>query len=99
MKRTPAMRTVAALALSLFLVAAGCGKPEEATPGPPEQAAARVFERAQALEKDHKTREAIAAYHQILNHFPGSPEAKKAHDRIQLAQKAALRRARTRRPG
>ena len=86
------MRFLATLSLCLSLGAIGCGRSEQAPRETPEQAAARVFDLARHLENDHKTREAFAAYHQIVRHFPATAGGKKAAERIAQAQKAAIRR-------
>jgi TolA-binding protein len=58
----------------------------------PEQAAARVFELAQNLEKAHKTKEAFAAYRQIVRHYPATAGGQKAAQRIDQEQQAARKR-------
>jgi hypothetical protein len=78
----------------LCTVGLGCRRADPAPPEPPEQAAARIFDLAQNLEKERKTREAFAAYHQIVRHYPATPHGKKAAQRISQAQQAALRKAR-----
>jgi TolA-binding protein len=76
------------------LLAAGCGNAEPPPPEAPEQVAARVFDLAERLEKEHKGKEAFAAYRQIVRLYPTTPQGKKAAARINQAQKAALRRPR-----
>jgi hypothetical protein len=70
----------------------GCGGSGPASPGPaapPAEAAARAFGVAQGLEREHKTKQAFAAYHQVARQFPETAEGKKAAARIRQAQKAA----------
>jgi TolA-binding protein len=83
------VRSLAKFSLSLSLVAFGCGRSEPAPRETPEQAAARVLDLAQNLEKEHKSKEAFAAYHQIVRHYPATAGSKKAAERIAAAQKAA----------
>jgi TolA-binding protein len=81
--------------LNCFIVAVagfGCHRPDPTPAESPDRVAARTFELAQNLEKEHKTKEAFAAYRQISQQFPSSPYAKKAADRIGQAQKDALRK-------
>jgi hypothetical protein len=90
-------RAVAARgALRLFIGALGlagpfgCGGREPAAPAPaPAEAAARAFGVAQGLEREHKTKQAFAAYRQVARQFPDTAEGKKAAARIRQAQKAA----------
>jgi len=90
-------------AISVILIAAiGCNHPDPAPAESPEQAAARIFDLAQDLEKQHKTKEAYAAYRQISQHYPSTPHGKRAAERISQVQKDALRNGKgtgTRRPG
>jgi len=86
------MRSIARFSLCLSLIATGCGRSGPAPRETPEQAAARVFDLAQNLEKEHKTKEAFAAYHQVVRHYPATAGGKKAAERIARAQKAAVRR-------
>jgi outer membrane protein assembly factor BamD (BamD/ComL family) len=78
--------------LVLLLIGIGCRRSEPAPPEPPEQAAARIFDTARNLEKDHKTKQAFAAYHQLVQHFPSTTHGKMAVERIRQAQKAAFRK-------
>jgi hypothetical protein len=71
---------------------ASSGRSEQASRETPEQAAARVFDLAQNLEKEHKTKEAFAAYRQILRHYPATAGGEKAADRIAQAQQSAILR-------
>jgi hypothetical protein len=77
--------------VSLFLI--GCGGPTPVAPEAEGQGAARVFALAQDLEGGRKTKQAIAAYRQVVDHFPNTPEARKAAERISEAQRAAIRQA------
>lgn len=64
------------LALGLFLT--GCPPPTVIIGGkeiPREQARGETIERAQALEREGKTEEAIAAYREFLQHFPSDAQA------------------------
>ncbi len=91
------MRLLVAASLCLGLSASGCGRAEPALQvagETPEEAAARVFAKAQSLEKEQKTKEAFAAYHQIVRQFPATPHGKQAAARIQ--QVHVTRRARGR---
>lgn len=72
---------IAASTTTLCLFAAGCGASDRAARESAGQSAARVFGLAQGLEKAQKTRKAIAAYEQVVRHFPGTPEAAKAAER------------------
>ena len=92
------MRDLSLVSLSLFLLAAGCGTAGQAPRESAGQSVARVFNLAQTLEKAQKTRKAIAAYGQIVRHYPGTPEASMAAERIRRAQKAAVLRVSARRP-
>jgi hypothetical protein len=80
--------------LMIGIFALGCGRSDPAPPESPERAAARVFNLAQDLEKEKKGKEAFAAYRQIVRHYTGTPHGKKAAERLNQAQKAALRRPR-----
>jgi hypothetical protein len=86
------MRFIAKLALCLCLSAPGCGRTGEAPAESPEQAAARILEVAQTLEKEHKTKQAFAAYHQIVRHYPATAGGQKAAQRIDQEQKAVMKR-------
>jgi cytochrome c-type biogenesis protein CcmH/NrfG len=48
---------------------------------------------AQQLEKEQKTKQAIAAYQQVVRLFPNTPEATNALQRIFQAQRDAVQRA------
>jgi hypothetical protein len=78
----------------LFFI--GCGGPAPVAPETDSQGAARVFALAQDLEKGQKTKQAMAAYNQIIRHFPDTPEAKKAVQRISEAQRGAIQTVRAR---
>ena len=94
------LRTLVFLCWGLSLAALGCGRSEQASLAAqeaPEQAAVRVYSLAQKLEKEHKTKEAFDAYHQIARRFPQTPEGKKAAQRISQAQKEAVRNSAVRR--
>jgi hypothetical protein len=75
----------------LFLI--GCGGPAPVAPETAAQGATRVFALAQELETGQKTKQAMAAYRQVVLHFPDSPEARRAAQRISEAQRAAIRKA------
>ncbi|MDR3638979.1 MAG: hypothetical protein P4L84_34560 [Isosphaeraceae bacterium] len=82
----------------LAALALGCGAAEPAIQHPgesPAQAAARVFTVAEGLEKEHKTKQAFAAYRQLARQFPDTPEGKQAADRIRRAQGQAAKKSRT----
>jgi TolA-binding protein len=79
------------------LLLIGCGGPAPVAPESKEQGAARVYALAQDLETSQKTKQAMAAYHQVLLHFPNTPEARKAAVRISDAQRAAIQKAAARR--
>ena len=70
----------------------GCGRSEGprevASAESPELRAMRVLGVAQKLEREQKTKEAFSAYHQIVRHFPNTPPAKIAAERIKKAQRA-----------
>lgn len=79
------------LGLALTLAGSACRRAE---PGPAEstdQAAARIFATAQQLEQEHKTKQAFAAYRQVVDHFPFTPFAAKAAGRIKQAHASAAR--------
>jgi TolA-binding protein len=52
----------------------------------PEEEADRVLAIAADLEKQGKTRQAFAAYHQVITNFPGTPSSKLAAARVKNAQ-------------
>jgi hypothetical protein len=64
----------------------------------PAQAATRVFAVAEGLEKEHKSKQAFSAYHQVARHFPDTPEGKKAVERIHRAQRQAATNTKSRTP-
>lgn len=72
----------------------GCGRRTEPSLETPEQASERIFRVARSLEADRKTREAFAAYRQIVRYYPGTAHGKKAAERIAQAQRDAMKRAR-----
>ena len=85
-------QTLCVLAVGL-LVASGCGKADSAqqvTDESPEAAAKRVFGIAQSLEMENKTKQSFAAYRQVAERFPQTPEGQKAAKRIRNAQKSAV---------
>jgi hypothetical protein len=88
------MRFTASMIIGLMLsgMSSGCGKSSQKTA---EASPATVLGLAQDLEKDHKIKNAIAAYHQIMRYYPGTPEAASAAERIKQLQSAALRKPRT----
>ena len=87
----------------LSILALGCGAPQtagEPLPESPAEAAPRVLAAAEELEREHKSRQAFAAYHQILQRYPGTPESKTAADRIRRArQQSAMRLKKAARKG
>jgi hypothetical protein len=89
------MRFIATLILASILsgVSSGCGKAGQASLETPGASPARVLGLARDLEKGRKIKDAIAAYHQIVRHYPGTPEAAKAAGQIKQIQSAALRKA------
>ncbi len=78
------------------LLLIGCGGSAPAIPEAAGQEAARVLAVAQDLESARKSRQAMAAYRQIIQHFPDSPEAKQAARKIAEAQRAAIQKPRPR---
>ncbi len=86
------MRSMATLILATAL-STGCAP----TGSPAAAPAARVLILAQDLENTHQTKNAIAAYHQIIRYYPGTPEASRAADRIRQMQTAALKKSWARR--
>ncbi len=91
------MRLVALLFLSLSLFSLGCGcsgpaahEPSQSTETP-EPVAARIFDRAQSLEKEHQTKQAFTAYHQVARNYPETLQGKKAAERIWQARQQAIR--------
>ena len=76
----------------VFLLFIGCGGPAPVAPKTEGQGAPRVFALASELESGQKTKQAMAAYRQIILHFPDTPEARKAVRRISEAQQAAIRK-------
>ena len=76
---------------------AGCGRPRTRSPpevGSPEDAP-RVFALALDLEAGRKTKQAVAAYRQVVQYFPGTPEAKPGRRaRISEVERAAVRKTR-----
>jgi hypothetical protein len=76
-----------------FVLSLGIGCGRSAPPLTQEgqaKEASRVFALAQDLENGKKTKQAMNAYRQVVQHFPGTPEASKAAKRIAEVQKAAL---------
>jgi hypothetical protein len=86
------MRSLAVVCL--FFI--GCGGPAPVATQTDGQGASRVLAVAQDLEKAQKTKQAMAAYRQVIVHFPNTPEARKAAERIDEAQRAAILRSATR---
>jgi outer membrane protein assembly factor BamD (BamD/ComL family) len=77
----------------VFSLCVGCGKPAPPlTPEAKVKEAARVFAVAQDLENGKKTKQAMDAYRQVVQHFPGTPEASKAAKRISEVQRAAIQK-------
>jgi hypothetical protein len=75
----------------------GCGRPDPVAPETDAQGATRVFALARNLETVQKTKQAMDAYQEIIFHFPNTPEARLASQRISQAQRAAIRKVATRR--
>ena len=89
------MRRFVAAALFLGLTAAGCQAPsrrELHVGESPSETALRALAPAQGLEKEGRTREAFAAYHQIVRQFADTPAGKNAAARIVKAQRDATRK-------
>ncbi len=89
------MRRVSIALIVVLRIVSGCGgrDSEPVRPGETSQAAAaRIFARAQSLERENKSKQAFAAYRQSVSHFPETPEAKQAAERIRREQKAAPRK-------
>jgi hypothetical protein len=81
----------------VFLSFIGCGGPAPVAPKAEGQGAPRVFALASELEGGQKTKQAMAAYRQVVLHFPNTPEARQAAQRISDAQRAAIRKVSARR--
>jgi outer membrane protein assembly factor BamD (BamD/ComL family) len=95
------MRLLVAAALCLGLSASGCTRAEptlRVAAETREEAAARVFAKAESLAKEQKTKEAFAAYRQIALQFPHTPHGKQAATRLQQVQRDAARKAVGRKP-
>jgi hypothetical protein len=77
--------------LSLVLTGSeGCGS-SHAPPvsaATPEVEADRVLAIAQDMERQGNTKQAFAAYHQIIRNFPDTSSGKKAISRVKKAQSA-----------
>ena len=88
------MRKFLVIGVIAVSLSSGCGAdPSPQTPDEtPEQAATRVFAIAQKLEREDKNKDAFEAYRQVAEHFPGTPEGKKASARIRLAQKGTSKK-------
>ena len=71
------MRFTASMIIGLMLsvMSSGCGKTAQSSQKTAGASPASVLGVAQDLEKDHKIKNAIAAYHQIMRYYPGTPEA------------------------
>ena len=83
------MRWIPMVGLSLI----GCGGPAPVGPGTDVRDAPRVLALARDLEAAQKTKQAMAAYRQVVLHFPETTEARQASLRISEAQRAAIRKA------
>jgi hypothetical protein len=84
--------TIAWFFLPLFVVGTeGCGSSQSppVSAAASEQEADRVLAIAQTLERQGDTKEAFAAYHQIIRNYPGTPSGKIAIERVKKAQSAA----------
>jgi hypothetical protein len=86
--RFSVMKTPTAIPLVLACCLLGPGCREPAPPEMPEQTVARIFALAQSLEKEGKTKQAFAAYHQLVRLFPSTAEGKQAAERLRQAQHA-----------
>jgi outer membrane protein assembly factor BamD (BamD/ComL family) len=75
--------------LLLFLVGCGGQTPVARTPEPED--AGRILALARDFEEGRKTKQAIAAYRQVIQYFPETSEAKDAARRIKETQGAAIR--------
>ena len=94
------LRAVALACLGAIVLGCGGSKPvTEAPAESPAQAAARVFAAAEELERQDKTRQAFAAYHQILQKYPDTPEGKKAAERIRRARQQSKTKLKARAQG
>jgi hypothetical protein len=83
-----AMRYTALCLSTMLLLAYGCGPSH--TPSVamvnPAQEADRVLAIAADLEKQGKTKQAFAAYRQVVTNFPGTPSGKLALAIVKKAQ-------------
>ncbi len=89
------MRFTTVWLFTLLLLAYGCGTsrtPSVAVVNP-EHEADRVIAIAADLEKQGKTKQAFAAYHQVITNFPGTPSGKLAVARVKKAQSQPPTRA------
>ena len=79
--------------LSLLLTGSeGCGS-SQAPPFSavnPEEEADRVLAIAQDMERQGNTKQAFAAYHQIILNFPDTTSGRKAISRVKKAQRATM---------
>jgi hypothetical protein len=71
------------------LIGIGCGRSTPVEPESETQGASRVFAVARELDQNRKMKQAIAAYQQVVRNYPNTPEARKAADRINQAQREA----------
>jgi hypothetical protein len=95
--RTVDLRLMAILSLGLFSsMACGCGRSDQAPRQPLPADAARVLALAQDLEKEGKTKQAFAAYRQVVDHFPDTSQGRAAARRISQAQQQRIRGGGTR---
>ena len=76
----------------VLLLACGCGRSNPVAPEVKPEDAGRVLALALDLEAAQKTKQAMAAYRQVVQYFPGTPEAKKAAERITQVQRAATQK-------
>lgn len=82
----------------LALIVSGCGNAPTQAPATESsgQVSERILARAESFEREHKTKEAFAAYHQLARNYAETAAGKKAVARIAQAQKEAIRRSATR---
>ena len=83
-----------AAAIILAFLLCGCGGSAETPREDPKAVAKRVFSLAKEFERAQEPRKAMDAYRQVVSHFPGTPEAKLAAERIARAQRESLGKSR-----
>ena len=82
------MRSIKLCLPIMLLLDCGCGPSQTRSVAMvnPEQEADRVLAIAADLEKQGKTKQAFAAYHQVITNFPGTPSGQLAVARVKKAQ-------------